>query len=146
MTRRVCVQHSYGVPADRLWACCISYDCLADMMASLVIYDGLPRGEMQAGQSVDLRVTHFKFTPPVNWHIDVVGRDDEMRVLQTSEYGGAVKSYHHTQTVEALGVNDSRLIDEIEFDAGWLSRPMVWWVNHIYTTRDAPRRRLLNCP
>jgi hypothetical protein len=143
LTRRVSVQHTYEVPADQLWSCCVSYRCLSAMMASLVTYQGLPDGEMQAGQSVDLQVTHFKFTPPVNWHIDVLQRDDQNRVLQTSEYGGSFNTYLHTLTVDAQGERQSRLTDHIEFDAGWLSLPMMWWVNHIYTKRDAPRRLLL---
>lgn len=112
-------------------------------MAGLVSYDGLPDGDMHAGQRIDLRVTHFRFTPPLKWHIEVLRRDDQNYVLETSEYGGSVRSYLHTLTVEPRGPQDSLLIDNIEFDAGWLSRPMTWWVNHIYTTRDGPRRRLL---
>jgi len=112
-------------------------------MADLVTYEGLPVGEMQVGQSVDLTVTHFKVTPPVRWHIDVIKREDHGRVLQTSERGGSIKSHLHTLSVEEAGDGESVLCDEIEFDAGWLSFPMTWWVKHIYTSRDKPRRRLL---
>ncbi len=143
MARRVRVTHSYPVSAERLWSCSVSYRCLAEMMASLVTYDGLPSGEIHVGQSFDLQVTHFKITPPMTWHIDVIRRDDERRILQTCERGGSIRTYYHTLTVKAVDEDNSLLTDEIEFDAGWLSLPMTLWVRHIYTSRDAPRRRLL---
>lgn len=98
---------------------------------------------MQDGQSVDLAVTHFKITPPVRWHIDVIKRDDQSRVLQTSECGGSIKTYLHTLSVEEAGNGESILRDDIEFDAGWLSFPMAWWVRHIYKSRHEPRMHLL---
>lgn len=143
MLKRVRTEHTYEVGADRLWACCVSYDCLAKMMASLVSYDGLPDGDMQQGDGLELKVTHFKFTQPVSWWVSVLERDDDNRILRTSEKGGAIHSYFHRLTVQEIGVTQSRLIDEIEFDAGWLSTPMKWWIQHIYKTRDAPRREIL---
>lgn len=143
MPKRVRTEHAYDVGAERLWSCCVSYDCLAKMMASLVSYDGLPEGEMQVGDDLELQVTHFKYTPPVPWRVSVLERDDDRRVLRTSEKGGSIRTYFHSLTVEDLGAGRSKLIDDIEFDAGWLSVPMTWWIRHIYKTRDAPRRALL---
>lgn len=113
------------------------------MMARLVTYDGLPTGELHVGQSFDLQVTHFKVTPPLIWHIDVIRRDNDRRILQTSERGGSINTYHHTMTVDEIDETHSSLVDEIDFDAGWLSLPMTLWVKHIYKSRDIPRRRLL---
>lgn len=112
-------------------------------MSSLVNYEGLPDGEMRTGDDLQLQVTHFRYTPPMPWWVSVVERNDDKRVLRTSEKGGAIRSYFHNLTVEDLGGGHSKLIDEVEFDAGWLSGPMTFWIRHIYKTRDAPRRALL---
>lgn len=136
----------YGVDADRLWSCCVSYDCLAKMMASLVSYEGLPEGEMQTGDNLELQVTHFKFTRPVPWNVSVLERDDQKRLLRTSEKGGAIRTYFHNLSVQHMGPGRSKLIDDVEFDAGWLSTPMTLWIRHIYKTRDKPRRALLGLP
>ena len=143
MTRHVRTEHTYEVDADALWRCSVSYDCLAQTMASLVTYEGLPAGEIEVGQSIELAVTHFGVIPPMPWHIDVLERDDSQRVLRTSEKGGSIRSYLHELTVEDLGQGRSRLVDDVKFDAGWLSGPMTLWIKHIYRTRDKPRRRLL---
>lgn len=113
------------------------------MMSSLVSYEGLPDRDMQVGDDLSLQVTHFKHTRPIEWWVSVIERDDDLRVLRTSEKGGAIRSYFHRLTVEDLGHDRSKLIDDIEFDAGWLSWPMTLWIRHIYKTRDAPRRELL---
>lgn len=141
--KRVRTEHTYDIGADRLWACCVSYGCLAHMMSSLASYEGLPDREMQVGDDLTLQVTHFKFTRPMEWTVSVVERNDDKRVLRTSEKGGAIRSYFHSLLVEDLGNGSSRLIDDIVFDAGWLSWPLMWWIRHIYKTRDAPRRDLL---
>ncbi|MEQ8736172.1 MAG: hypothetical protein RIC29_14695 [Rhodospirillaceae bacterium] len=141
--RRIMTEHTYDVGADTLWACCISYKCLAETMASLMSYDGFPEGNLETGQSIEVQVTHFGFMPPMPWWIEVLERDDQRHVLKTSERGGAMKSYLHTMTIQELAPDRSLLIDEVEFDAGWLSWPMQAWIRHIYKTRDKPRRRLL---
>jgi ligand-binding SRPBCC domain-containing protein len=143
VARRVRTEHIYEVEASRLWSSCVSYADLAETMASLVTYQGLPDGELQAGQRLELKVTHFRITPPVPWWIEVLERDDQRRVMKTSERGGSMKSYLHIFTVEELDAKTSRLIDDIEFEAGWLNIPMTWWIRYIYKTRDAPRRRIL---
>ncbi|NKB43818.1 MAG: hypothetical protein GKS03_06020 [Alphaproteobacteria bacterium] len=143
MSRLVRTEHIYEVDADRLWGSCVSYDCLAESMASLLSYQGLPEGELEAGQCLEVSLTHFRIVPPVSWWIDVIERDDSRRVLRTSERGGSIKSYLHTLTVEDMGHGVSRLIDNVEFDAGWLSGVMSMWIQHIYESRDKPRRRLL---
>ena len=143
MSRLVRTEHIYEVDADQLWSTCVSYDCLAESMASLLSYEGLPDGELEAGQSVEVSLTHFGFVPPVSWWIEVIERNDAQRLLRTSERGGSIKSYLHTLTVEDIGHGVSRLVDHVEFDAGWLSGPMSMWIRHIYSSRDKPRRRLL---
>lgn len=143
VSKRVRTEHTYDVSAERLWSCCVSYASLAQTMSSLVAYEGLPDGEMQAGDDLSLEVVHFKFTKAMNWHVVVLERDDNRHVLKTSESGGLVRSYFHTLSVENLGDGKARLIDDVSYDAGWLSIPIGWWIRHIYKTRDAPRRLIL---
>lgn len=111
-------------------------------MEGLMSYDGLPSGEMSVGQSFEIKLTltHF-FT--MRWSIDVIERDDDQYLLRTSERGGPIKSYLHTFAVEELAANRSRLIDEIEFDAGWMSVALEPLVYHAYNARDKPRRDIL---
>lgn len=142
MSRVVRVEHTYDVSADLLWSSCISYSGLSRTMEGLMSYDGLPPGEMSVGQKfqINLTLTHF-FT--MRWWIDVIERDDSRRLLRTSERGWLVKSYLHTFTVDELGANRSCLVDEIEFDAGWMSIAIEPLVFHAYKVRDKPRREIL---
>lgn len=144
MPRIVRTEHMYEVDADRLWRSCVSYTCLAETMASLMIYEGLPQSEMCVGQDFEVIVKHHNpLLPTTPWRISILERDDTRHVLRTSESGGFVKSYLHTLTVDEMGEGVSRLVDHVEFDAGWRSRPMSLWIRHIYSSRDKPRRRLL---
>ena len=143
MTLRVRVERIYEVDAEKLWATCVSYTCLSETMASILVYDGLPEGELLEGQSVEVKITHIRVIPEMNWFIDVIERDDVRHILRTSERGGAIRSYLHTFTVDSIGEGCSRLVDEIVFDAGWQSIPMWFWIRHMYKARDKPRRRLL---
>lgn len=146
MSRRVRVEHTYKVDADRLWGSCVSYSCLAETMASLASYDGLPDGELIEGQRVEVRITHHKIIAPLDWVIEVTERDDTRRVLRTTESGGAIRSYLHPLSVDDLGDGVSRLVDDIVFDAGWQTLPMSLWIRHVYKARDKPRRKILGLP
>jgi hypothetical protein len=111
-------------------------------MEGLMSYDGLPPGNMSVGQEIQITLTLNRlFT--MRWWIDVIERDDVRRLLRTSERGGLVKSYLHTFVVEELSANSSRLVDEIEFNGGWMSIAIEPLVRHAYKVRDKPRRKLL---
>lgn len=146
MSRLVHIEHTYEVDAGHLWRSCVSYDDLKKTMAGLIKYQGLPDGELTAGQSIEITVDLPLFVPKMPWWIEVIERDDTRCILKTSERGGSIKSYLHTMTVRDEGQGVSSLIDHIEFDAGWLSGPMSLWIGYMYRARNKPRRRLLGLP
>lgn len=141
--RTVKLIHDYAAPARDVWQIAIDYDCLSEVMAGLVTFEGLPSGSVQAGQSMTVMVSLFGKLPAQPYHMEVVAfEDDEMR-FQSSERGAGVKSWHHTLHVTPTETG-CQLSDTIEIDAGWKTWMFALWARYLYAKRHAPRLRILH--
>lgn len=136
------IEHNYAVPPDQLWALVTNYDALAEVMAGIVAFEGLPEGRTHTGQSFDVMVSLFGKLPQQPYHMHVVLCDEDAMVLRSSERGAGVKSWEHCLTVTPTP-DGSRLSDRIEIDAGWLTPVFALWAGFLYRARHKPRLRLL---
>jgi ligand-binding SRPBCC domain-containing protein len=142
MTGKVRVVSDYPVPADTLWALTKDLDALVEMNARMVRMTGVPTGSIYAGQRIDAQVSLFGLLPAQPYGITILEVDDAYRLFRSTEEGSGVKSWNHTGRVEETP-QGSRLIDEIEIDAGWKTPLVVAWANRLYRARHQPRLRLL---
>lgn len=136
------IEHDYAVPADRLWALVTDYDALAEVMAGIVAFDGLPQGRTQTGQSFEVMVSLFGKLPQQPYQMEILACDDDAMVLRSSEKGAGVKSWRHCLTVTSTP-KGCRLTDRIEIDAGWLTPVFALWAGFLYRARHKPRLRIL---
>lgn len=142
MPGKVRVISDYTVPADLLWAVTRDLDALVDMNAAMVKMDGVPHGDMHTGQDITCTVSLFGKLPPQPYRFVIDELNDTERYFRSTEHGSGVKSWKHLARVEETATG-SRLIDEIDIDAGWKTPLVVFWANRLYRARHKPRLRLL---
>lgn len=142
MSARVRVVSDYSVPADTLWAITKDLDALVEMNARMVRMEGMPSGDMYAGQQIDIQVSLFGVLPPQPYGITIIEVDDIYRQFRSTEEGSGVKTWNHLGRVEETETG-SRLIDEIEIDAGWKTPLVAGWAKLLYRARHRPRLALL---
>lgn len=140
--KTVRLSHDYSADPCDLWALCIDFDALADMMKGLIAFEGLPSGQIYEGQEIVVQVSLFGRLPSQTYHMRVDECDANAMRVRSTEFGAGVKSWRHTMTVESLP-DGSRLNDVIEIDAGWLTWAFALWARYLYKKRHAPRQRLL---
>lgn len=147
--RTVKLIHDYAAPARDVWQIAIDYDCLSEVMAGLVTFEGLPSGRVQAGQSMTVMVSLFGKLPAQPYHMEVIAFDDDEMRFQSSERGAGVKSWTHTLHVTPTEAG-CQLSDTIEIEAGWKTGMFALWARYLYSKRHAPRLRILQrrgaCP
>jgi hypothetical protein len=139
---RFTVKRDYALNADEHFAQIVRFDELADAMQGQVRYVGLPDGEAFEGQSFDLKLFLWGWIPIGGWHIDVVERSDETRVLRSVEHGGVVKSMRHTLTVTPTPGGGCTHTDSIEVEAGWFTRNFARTAQSMYEKRHDMRAKL----
>ncbi|MCX7559356.1 hypothetical protein OS190_07215 [Sulfitobacter sp. F26204] len=140
--RTVHIENDYAVAPERLWAVATSYDALAEIMQGLTVFQGLPSGRARTGQKLEIMVSLFGRLPAQPYVIEILECDDDRRVMQASEQGAGVKSWHHTLSVTETATG-SRLSDHIQIEAGLLTPVFVLWARYLYQARHKPREKLL---
>lgn len=134
--------HDYPAPARAVWEVAIDYDCLSEVMAGLITFDGLPDGHVHAGQKLTVMVSLFGKLPAQPYHMEVTAFDDARMHLVSSEQGSGVKSWKHSLQVTETETG-CQLSDTIEIDAGWATAAFALWARYLYRKRHAPRLRIL---
>ncbi|SMX34253.1 hypothetical protein [Actibacterium lipolyticum] len=142
MSAVVELDHSYKVPARKLWALAIDLDALAEVSKKVVRFTGLPSGQCETGQEIDVKVSLFGLLPAQPYHMTVLECDHDTMTLRSNEQGAGVKRWQHTLTVREDG-DTATLHDRIEIDAGVLTPLFARWARHLYSQRHKPRQRLL---
>lgn len=144
MTASFTLERTYDWEADRHFAAIVRFDELAEAMQGQARYEGLPSGEAQPGQVFEVKIKLFGWLPVGSWRIEVLARDDEARRLASFESGGAVKSWRHTITVDALESGGCLHRDHLEIDAGWLTGLYERMARKMYERRHDQRMALRN--
>ena len=140
--KTVTLATSYSVSADDLWKIVTSYDALGKIAGRAISFRGLPEGEFEAGQSIEVSISLLGLLPRQEYHINILERDDEFRVIKSSEHGAGVKVWQHTLVVSE-SADGCTLVDIVNIQAGWLTLPAALWAKFIYRRRHVPRLRLL---
>lgn len=140
--KTVIVQNDYPHPASRLWALATDYCALSEVMKGIASFDGLPAGKAETGQTLNIMVSLFGKLPAQPYFMEILECDDARMVMRSSERGAGVKVWRHTLTV-AETQSGSRLIDQIEIDAGLLTPIFGLWAKYLYGARHKPRLALL---
>lgn len=142
--KTITIQNDYPVCAARLWALATDYSALSEVMAGLVSFKGLPTGRTRTGQQLEVMVSLFGKLPEQPYCMEILECDDQGMILRSSEKGAGVRTWLHTLRVSATE-SGSRLHDQIEIDAGWLTPLYAYWAKYLYGARHRPRLRLLEC-
>lgn len=137
------VTQTYGVSAETLWQDLLDPHALAESMKGSITYIGLPTNPVEEGQQFTVKIKRWGWLPMGQWTMKVVKRDDQNYVLQSEEWGGPVKLYKHSLTVEPLGPSSCRYTDDLELDSGWLTSLMFPTFKKMYARRHVLRKARL---
>jgi ligand-binding SRPBCC domain-containing protein len=140
--KTVTVVNDYEVAPNVLWDLVTDYDALAEVMAGIATFSGLPKGRTITGQKIDVMVSMFGKLPNQRYFMEVIECDDDGMVLRSSEHGAGVKSWRHTLHIISTA-NGCRMIDSIDIDAGIMTSIFALWARYMYTARHKPRLRML---
>jgi len=144
MSRKHTISKVYPVSAQVLWEDILDPSALADSMKGSLTYSGLPTEPVFEGQRIVVSIKRWGWFPMGRWTMDVVRRDDDRRILESSEFGSLVRNYRHRLEVEHLGDREARYSDHLDLDAGLLTNLMFPTFISMYERRHEQRlKRLL---
>jgi hypothetical protein len=103
---------------------------------------GTPPDRLHEGDVIRVRLLFFHVLPGWVHEIRILRVDDAARRIETSEAGGAVKTWNHLIAVESDGAGRSRYSDEIEIEAGPLTRAVAAYAQLFYRYRQRRWRKL----
>lgn len=136
------IDHDYAAPAERLWEIVSDLDSIQDASGNMLVYYGLPGGQMYKGQSLHARVSVFGVFPPFEWHVDVINLDSQKMFFHTREQGAGMVKLETAVIIQKAG-SMARLREIVRVEAGWLT-PMLQPIMRLYyRRRHKPRLRLL---
>jgi ligand-binding SRPBCC domain-containing protein len=138
------VDTELGAPPERVWEALKKVDTFRYITRGLLGFRSLgpvPDG-LGPGDVIRIRLLFFHAIPAWVHEIRIVVVDEEARRIETTEHGGAVKTWNHAITVEAAGGGRSRYTDRIEIEAGPVT-PLVWAYAHLFYRYRQRRWRLL---
>lgn len=142
MTAVVATVHDYAVTPERLWEVVTDYGALSKVMKGWARFSGLPEGRVEAGQTLDLKVSPLGLPPARPWRIEIERLDPAARRLRSRESGAGVKTWMHEIAVDPCPAG-ARLTDRITLDAGWRTPFYAWFARAMLRGRHAPRCKVL---
>lgn len=132
----------YDAPPERVWNLVTDCTALAQVCHPYLAFEGLPDGRIFDGQKIDVMVSLFGKLPAQPYEMHVVACDNDGMTFESHENGAGVKSWNHHLRLHPDG-DGTRLDEEIEIDAGWLTPLFKLWANVLYHARHKPRVALL---
>jgi ligand-binding SRPBCC domain-containing protein len=138
------VSTELAAPPERVWETLKKIDTLRYITRGLLGFRLLaPVSEdLGPGDVVRVRLLFFHVFPAWTHEIRISRVDEAERWIETTEHGGAVKTWNHRLSVEPADGDRTRYTDRIEIDAGPLTR-LVWaYANLFYRYRQWRWRRL----
>lgn len=142
MSKTIRLMHYYNTAPQKLWALAIDFAALAKVNEGRISFAGLPQGQCETGQSLDIKVKLFGKMPAEAYHIDILECDHTQMLMRSSEQTNGIKKWNHTMQVIAVG-DGACLSDEIEIDAGFMTPIIALWAKYMYGARHKPRLSLL---
>jgi ligand-binding SRPBCC domain-containing protein len=133
-----------AAPPERVWETLKKVDTLRYITRGLLGFRplGPVSDDLGPGDVIRVRLLFFHVIPAWTHEIRISEIDEEGRRIETTEHGGAVKTWNHRLTVESAGAGRSRYTDRIEIEAGAMTR-LVWtYANLFYRYRQWRWRRL----
>lgn len=143
MRRTQTISKVYPVSAQVLWEDILDPNALADSMKGSLTYSGLPTEPVFEGQRIVVSIKRWGWFPMGRWTMDVVRRDDDRRILESSEFGSLVRNYRHRLEVEPLSDSEARYSDYLDLDAGLFTNLMLPTFVSMYERRHEQRLKRL---
>lgn len=94
------------------------------------------------GTEIHTRLWFFHFIPGWQHHLRIARIDPGQRELLSKENGGLVKKWNHRIRIAGVGADRCRYVDEIEIEAGWMTRVVGVFANIFYRYRQRRWRAL----
>ena len=150
MTRVVDLSTYLEAPPEKVWSAVKKPSTFAyvtkGLMDAAVLtgssLEGMPDEDWaQAGRKIELKLKALSAIPLWRHTIEIQSVDEQNRTIQTSERGGAVKSWRHRITVEPEGTG-SRYRDRVEIEAGVATPAVHALALMLYRYRQARWREL----
>jgi carbon monoxide dehydrogenase subunit G len=141
---KVRVSTDLAAPPERVWEAVKKIDTLRYITRGLLGFRrlGAVPDALREGDVIRVRLMFFHVLPGWSHEIRIVRLDEEMRRIETSEAGGAVKTWKHMIAVEPAGAEATRYSDEIEIDAGPLTALVAGYARLFYRYRQRRWRKL----
>jgi ligand-binding SRPBCC domain-containing protein len=109
-----------AAPPERVWETVKKVDTLRYLTRGVLGFRPLAPipDRLGEGDVIRIRLIFFHVLPGWPHEIRVTQVDEEGRRIETSEAGGAVKTWNHVIAVDPAGDGRTRYSDRIEIDAG----------------------------
>jgi ligand-binding SRPBCC domain-containing protein len=140
----VSVSTNLAAPAARVWDAVKRPDTLRYVTRGLLGFRPLTPipDRMSEGDVFRLKLLFFGFLPGWAHEIRIVRLDEERRRIETSEGGGAVKTWNHVIAVDPADGDGTRYSDRIEIEAGPLTPVVAGYAHLFYRYRQRRWRKL----
>jgi carbon monoxide dehydrogenase subunit G len=138
------VRTELAAPPERVWEAVKKVDTLRYITRGLLGFRplGTVPGILRGGDVIRVRLVFFHVLPAWAHEIRIVRLDEATRRIETSEAGGAVKTWNHLIAVEPAGAGATRYSDEIEIEAGPLTAAVGAYAQLFYRYRQRRWRKL----
>jgi len=114
------------------------FDALATVCRPFVTFEGLPKGLIFAGQRVQIMVRLFGKLPAQLYFMEIAALGENAMRFPSNKKGAGVRAWNHRLHLVPDG-DRTRLVEEIEIDAGLLTPIFALWARVLYHGRHGPR-------
>lgn len=140
--KTVRLSHIYDHAPEKVWQVATDFDCLKEAVRGLLTFEGLPHGQLSAGQVIEVKVSMFGLLPAQPYRMEVIAFDAQNHCFVSNEIGMGVKHWQHSLNI-VPHPRGAELIDVIEIEAGWRTGMIAAWARMMYARRHKPRVRML---
>ncbi|WP_299412491.1 hypothetical protein [uncultured Sulfitobacter sp.] len=141
MPYAVTLRAVYPRDPDTVFAEALHFGEMKQAMAKIAIYEGLPDGEVAAGERFTVDVLMWGFLRTKNHVMYVESLDCAARVLQSREHNPSVARWDHTLSLDPHP-QGALWTDHIVLEAGWQTPFVARFCRYVYSHRHRTRGAL----
>lgn len=140
MAKTVTITALYDADPDALFASALCFSEMADAMAGLATYSGLPASDTaEEGDTIVVDVTLWGLFTQKGHTMFIERLDREARIIQSRESGAGIKRWDHRLSIQPEGPL-ACWTDTIVIDAGWRTAIVSRFAAYMYARRHRHRR------
>lgn len=139
MPYTIIVEATYEANADRVFEDALDLAEMQEAMRGLAVYEGLPDGPVQQGDTLCVDVTLLKVFKTRDHYMYIERLDRDARILQSREHNPSIKRWDHTLSVQP-SIEGCMWRDTIVLDAGAMTLLTARFCRFMYCRRHRLRQ------